>query len=227
MKHILRPLLDECMVMYPEDILIYSRNMKEQVEHLRRVLFLDDILIYSHDMKQRVEHLQRVFDIIRQERCYVKLSNSEFALKNVQFQRHIVSAQDVHVGPRRLKPYARGKHPRTRRTEIRPLVLHMSTDEEQQTEIAGLLQPLPVPEQPWQVVSLDYITELPTTTSGHDAILVVIDKISKMGHFISIRTTARTAETAQLFVRYIISQHGIPTTLISDRDPKFTRKFWK
>ncbi|GJP49466.1 hypothetical protein CLOM_g8665 [Closterium sp. NIES-68] len=92
---------------------------------------------------------------------------------------------------------------------------------------AGLLQPLPVPEQSWQVVSLDFITGLPPTTSGHDAILVVIDKFSKMGHFIPTHTTARTKETAQLFVRYIISQHGIPTTLISDRDPKFTSKFWK
>ncbi|GJP44752.1 hypothetical protein CLOM_g4148, partial [Closterium sp. NIES-68] len=80
---------------------------------------------------------------------------------------------------------------------------------------------------PWQVVSLDFITRLPTTTSGHDAILVVIDKFSKMGHFILTHTTARTEETAQLFVHYIISQHGIPTTLISDRDPKFTSKFWK
>ncbi|GJP69600.1 hypothetical protein CLOP_g592 [Closterium sp. NIES-67] len=92
---------------------------------------------------------------------------------------------------------------------------------------AELLQPLPVPEQPWQVVSLDFITGLPPTTSSHDAILVVIDKFSKMGHFIPTHTTARTEETAQLFVRHIISQHGIPTTLISDRDPKFTSKFWK
>ncbi|GJP55979.1 hypothetical protein CLOM_g15017 [Closterium sp. NIES-68] len=92
---------------------------------------------------------------------------------------------------------------------------------------AGLLQPIPVPEQPWQVVSLDFITRLPTTTSAHDAILVVIDKFSKMGHFIPTHTTARTEETAQLFVRYIISQHGIPATLISDRDPKFTTRFWK
>ncbi|GJP69425.1 hypothetical protein CLOP_g417, partial [Closterium sp. NIES-67] len=74
---------------------------------------------------------------------------------------------------------------------------------------AGLLQPLPVPEQPWQVVSLDFITGLPPTTSGHDAILVVMTRDS---------TTLRS---------YIISQHGIPTTLISDRDPKFTSKFWK
>ncbi|CAI7839790.1 unnamed protein product [Closterium sp. NIES-53] len=92
---------------------------------------------------------------------------------------------------------------------------------------ARLLQPLPVPEQPWQVVSLDFITGLPPTNAGHDAILVVIDKFSKMGHFIPTYTTARTEETAQLFLKHIISQHGIPTTLISDRDPKFTSKFWK
>ncbi|CAI7781917.1 unnamed protein product [Closterium sp. NIES-53] len=92
---------------------------------------------------------------------------------------------------------------------------------------AGLLQPLPVPEQPWQVVSLDFITGLPPTKAGYDAILVVIDKFSRMGHFIPTHTMARTEETAQLFFRYVISQHGIPTTLISDRDPKFTSKFWK
>ncbi|GJP76205.1 hypothetical protein CLOP_g6580 [Closterium sp. NIES-67] len=77
------------------------------------------------------------------------------------------------------------------------------------------------------MVSLDFITGLPTTTSGHNAILVVINKFSKLGHFIPTHTTARTEETAQLFFRYILSQHGIPTTLISDRDPKFTSKFWK
>ncbi|GJP63804.1 hypothetical protein CLOP_g20847 [Closterium sp. NIES-67] len=76
-------------------------------------------------------------------------------------------------------------------------------------------------------MSLDFITGFPTTTSGHDAILVVIDKFSKMGHFILTHTTSCTEETAKLFVRYIISQHSIPTTLISDRDPKFTSKFWK
>ncbi|CAI7737760.1 unnamed protein product [Closterium sp. NIES-53] len=92
---------------------------------------------------------------------------------------------------------------------------------------AGLLQPLPVPEQTWQVVSLDFITGSPPTKAGYDAILVVIDKFSKKGHFIPTHTTARTEETAQLFFRYVISQHGIPTTLISDRDPKFTSNFWK
>ncbi|CAI7796450.1 unnamed protein product [Closterium sp. NIES-53] len=73
MNHILRPLLDECVVVY-----------------------LDDILIYSRDMKQHIEHLRRVFEILRREKFYVKLSKSKFALKKVQFLGHMVSAQGVH-----------------------------------------------------------------------------------------------------------------------------------
>ncbi|CAI7835283.1 unnamed protein product [Closterium sp. NIES-53] len=91
----------------------------------------------------------------------------------------------------------------------------------------GLLQPLPVPEQPWQVVSLDFITGLPSTSRGHDSILVVIDNFSKMGHFIPTNATATAETTARLFFDRIITIHGIPATLISERDPKFTSKFWK
>ncbi|GJP72648.1 hypothetical protein CLOP_g3415 [Closterium sp. NIES-67] len=384
MNHILCPLLDECVVVY-----------------------LDDILIYSRDMQQHVQNLRRVFDILRRERFYIKLSKSEFALEKVRFLGHMVSAQGVHVDP----TYRHTEHTNTRswRNQVRsrPSEHHIGSalelaDMKKQIEYllakglirpstspygapvlftpkpdgslrmcidyralnkqtiknkypihesmtcltsfgeprrgaaeqaltsapvlilpdperdyvieadasdqavgavlmqdqgnglqpiaylskklhgaelnypihdkealaiiiafktwrcylegrkttvytdhcslkylktqpslssdvqkfvtscttcqrmksskqkkAGLLQPLPVPEQPWQVVSLDFITGLPTTTSGHDAILVVIDKFSKMGHFIPTHTTARTEETAQLFVRYIISEHGI------------------
>ncbi|CAI7884268.1 unnamed protein product [Closterium sp. NIES-53] len=462
MNHILRPLLDECVVVY-----------------------LDDILIYSRDMKLHIEHLRRVFEILRREKFYVKLSKSEFALKKVQFLGDMVSAQGVHVDPKKIEAYAKIATPLTnllkkntpfkwedvhqqameqlktaltsapvlilpdpekdyvieadasdqavgailmqdqgkglqpiaylskklhgaelnylihdkealaiitafktwrcylegRKTTIytdhcslkylktqptlsrrqvrwidflethfdydimykpghknkadalsrpghvaaiqiegmnpllkglfthgytidpeiplaekkkllqwdhdvalrkgstkiwvpnypplRQLLLeefhdllyaghfgsnktlagiakvyywpHMANDVQKfvtscdtcqrmkssKQKKAGLLQPLPVPKQPWQVVTLDFITGLPPTNAGHDAILLAIDKFSKMGHFIPTHTTARTEETAQLFLKHIISQHGIPTTLISDRDPKFTSKFWK
>ncbi|GJP81079.1 hypothetical protein CLOP_g11257 [Closterium sp. NIES-67] len=256
MNHILRPLLDECVVVY-----------------------LDDILIYSRGMQKHVEHLRRVFGILRQERFYVKLSKSDFALEKVQFLGHIVSAQGVHVDPKKIEAVRTWKTPDNMK-ELQQFIgfanyfnrfllleeyhdvlyaghfgsnktltgiakhyywPHMADDKHKfvtsctpcqrmkssKQKKVGLLQPLPILEQPWQVVSLDFITGLPTTTSGHDAILVVIDKFSKMGHFIPTHTTARTEETAQLFVRYIISQHSIPTTLISDPDPKFTSKFWK
>ncbi|CAI7884127.1 unnamed protein product [Closterium sp. NIES-53] len=83
MNHILRPLLDECVVVY-----------------------LDNILIYSRDMKQHIEHLQRVFEILRREKFYVKLSKSRFALKKIQFLGHMVSAQGVHVGPKKIEAQA-------------------------------------------------------------------------------------------------------------------------
>ncbi|CAI7760844.1 unnamed protein product [Closterium sp. NIES-53] len=423
MNHILRPLLDECVVVY-----------------------LDDILIYSRDMKQHIEHLRRVFEILRREKFYVKLSKSKFALKKVQFLGHMVSAQGVHVNPKKIEAVRTWKTPENvkelqqflgfanyynrfvpqyakiatplinllkkntpfnkklhgaelnypihdkealaiitafktwrcylegRKTTVytdhcslkylktqltlsrrqvrwidflethfdydivykpghknnadalsrpghvaaiqiegmnpllkglfthgytidpkiplaekkkllqwdqdialrkgstkiwvpnypplRQMLLeefhdvlyaghfgskktlagiakvyyrpHMANDVQKfvtscdtcqgmkssKQKKEGLLQPLPVPEQPWQVISLDFITGLPPTNAGHDAILVVIDKFSKMGHFIPTHTTARTEETAQLFFKHIISQHGIPTTLISDRDPK-------
>ncbi|CAI7781013.1 unnamed protein product [Closterium sp. NIES-53] len=88
MNHILRPLLDECVVVY-----------------------LDDVLIYSKDMKQHVEHLRRVFEILRRERFYVKLSKSKFALKKVQFLGHMVSAQGVHVDPKKIEAVRTWKTP--------------------------------------------------------------------------------------------------------------------
>ncbi|CAI7878745.1 unnamed protein product [Closterium sp. NIES-54] len=88
MNHILRPLLDECVVVYLDDILIYSKNMKEHVEHLRKV-----------------------FEILRKNKFYVKLSKSDFALKKIQFLGHMVSAEGVHVDPRKIEAVKKWKVP--------------------------------------------------------------------------------------------------------------------
>ncbi|CAI7849176.1 unnamed protein product [Closterium sp. NIES-53] len=88
MNHILRPLLDECVVVYLDDILIYSKNMKEHVEHLRKV-----------------------FEILRKNKFYVKLSKSDFALKKVQFLGHMVSAEGIHVDPRKIEAVKKWKVP--------------------------------------------------------------------------------------------------------------------
>ena len=92
---------------------------------------------------------------------------------------------------------------------------------------AGLLQPLPIPSQKWEVISLDFITGLPRNQSQNDSIMVVVDKLSKAAHFIPIKTTYKAANIADIFLKQIFRLHGVPKVIISDRDPKFTGNFWK
>ena len=90
----------------------------------------------------------------------------------------------------------------------------------------GLLRPLPVPEDRWAEVSLDFITGLPRSDKGYDAILVVVDRWSKWAYFIPTHTTADAKDTAELFHEVVFSRHGMPRRLVSDRDPRFTSQFW-
>jgi hypothetical protein len=92
---------------------------------------------------------------------------------------------------------------------------------------AGLLQPLPIPEWKWEVVTMDFITGLPRTSKQHDSIMVVVDKLTKAAHFIPLKTTQKTTDVVDIFLKEVARLHGIPKTIVSDRDPKFTSNFWK
>lgn len=91
----------------------------------------------------------------------------------------------------------------------------------------GLLTPHDVPQRRWQVVSCDFITDLPHTERGYDSVFVVVDKLSKMVHFIPTQKTATAVQVARLFFDNIFKYHGLPETIISDRDTKFTSGFWQ
>ena len=91
----------------------------------------------------------------------------------------------------------------------------------------GELHPLPIPQRPWQSIGMDYLGSVPMSKSGHDMILIVVDRLTKMAHFIPTTTKVTAKETAELFLRYIFQYHGLPDNIISDRDPKFTSHFWK
>ncbi|KAL5574220.1 hypothetical protein UlMin_023817 [Ulmus minor] len=74
---------------------------------------------------------------------------------------------------------------------------------------------------------MDFVTGLPKTTKNHDAIWVVIDRLTKSAHFIPIRTTFSLEQLADLYVREIVRLHGVPKSIVSDRDARFTSKFWR
>ena len=90
----------------------------------------------------------------------------------------------------------------------------------------GVLKPLSLPDRPWQHKSVDLVTGLPRS-KGYDAICVVVDCLTKQGHLIPCTTTITAEELGTLFCDRVFRYHSLPETIVSDRRPQFTSRFWK
>ena len=93
--------------------------------------------------------------------------------------------------------------------------------------LGGLLQPIVIPEWKWEVISMEFIIGLSRTVRQHDSIMVVVDKLTKVAHFISVNSTFSSSDVAQVFIRDVVRIHGVSKNIVSNRDAKFTSKFWK
>lgn len=90
----------------------------------------------------------------------------------------------------------------------------------------GLLHSLPVPRQPWESIAMDFIGPLLSSSTGENFLWVIIDRFTAMVHLIPIRTSTDAAELAHLYLREVVRLHGVAKSIVSDRDPRFTSKFW-
>jgi hypothetical protein len=86
---------------------------------------------------------------------------------------------------------------------------------------ARLLQSLPIPTWKWEDISMDFIVGLPKTSKGFDSIWVIIDGLTKIAHFLPIKTKYPVVAYAELYIARILSLHGVPKTIVSDRGPQF------
>ncbi|WVZ94013.1 hypothetical protein U9M48_039957 [Paspalum notatum var. saurae] len=91
----------------------------------------------------------------------------------------------------------------------------------------GLLQPLKIPEWKWEEITMDFIVGLPRTQKGYNSIWVVVDRLTKVAHFIPVNTTYLGARLAELYISRIVYLHGVPKKIISDRGSQFTSRFWE
>ncbi|KAJ0726162.1 putative nucleotidyltransferase, Ribonuclease H [Helianthus annuus] len=92
---------------------------------------------------------------------------------------------------------------------------------------SGLLQQPEIPMWKWEQISMDFITKLPRTPRGHDMIWVIVDRLTKSAHFLPIREKDNTGKLAEIYLKEIVARHGVPISIILDRDGRFVSRIWQ
>ncbi|KAA3465913.1 DNA/RNA polymerases superfamily protein [Gossypium australe] len=284
------------------------------------VVFVDDILIYSRDESEHVEHLRIVLQTLRDKQLYAKFSKCEFWLREVGFLGHIVLAEGIKVDTRIISAVVDWKPPRNV-SEVRsflylagyyrcfvmiatPMTRLLQKDvkfewsekcQQSFDQLKALLTKAPVLVQPESSkefviysdvslnglgcvlmqegkvgayasrqlkpqetnypthdlelasiltlfddgsvlaelkvkpdrVTMDFVLGLPFSPKKKDAIWVIIDRLTKLVHFISVRTDYSLDKLPELYIFEIVRLHGVPVSIIFNRDPRFTSRFWK
>ncbi|GJX85411.1 putative reverse transcriptase domain-containing protein [Tanacetum coccineum] len=92
---------------------------------------------------------------------------------------------------------------------------------------SGLLQQPEIPEWKWEKIAMDLVIKLPKSSIGYDAIWVIVDRLTKSAHFLPIREDYKTEKLARIYINEIVARHGVPVSIISDRDGRFTSHLWQ
>nr|GEV98339.1 putative reverse transcriptase domain-containing protein [Tanacetum cinerariifolium] len=228
------------------------------------IVFIDDILIYSKDKEEHEKHLKTILELLKREQLYVKFSKCDFWLESVQFLGHVIDSEGVYVDPVKFAAIKNWATPTTS-TEVRqflglagyyrrfikgfsliskPLTKLTQKNKkfewETETEEAFRMLNqklccapiLALPEglddfMKWERITMDFIIGLLRTLSGYDSIWVIVDRLTKFAHFLPVKTTDSMVKLTQLYLKEVFRRHGVPISIISNRDSKFTSRFWR
>nr|GEV19178.1 reverse transcriptase domain-containing protein [Tanacetum cinerariifolium] len=182
-------------------------------------VIIDDILIYSKTQEDHVEYLRLVLELLKNEKLYAKFSECEFWLREVQFLGHVINGNGIHVDPSKIEAVKNWKAPRT------PYEIELFSDYDlrdrywwprMKKDIAGYVR-----------IAMDLVTKFPRTSSGHDTIWVIVDRLTKSTHFLPIREDYKMDRLARLYLNKIVARHDVSISIISDRNSCFTSRFWQ
>ncbi|GJY17276.1 putative reverse transcriptase domain-containing protein [Tanacetum coccineum] len=250
------------------------------------IVFIDDILIYSKTKEDHEVHLGLVLELLRKEKLYAKFSKCEFWLQErrwielftdyeCEIRYHPSKANIVadalsrkeRLKPRRENILAESLHGLDQQMEkkegeslyfmdriwvplvggVRTVIMDGAHNSKMKRDIAtyvskcltcskvkaehqipsGLLQQPKISEWKKDKITMDFITKLPRSKNGHDTIWVIVDRLTKSAHFLAIREDYSTERLAKIYIDEIVARHGVPVSIISDRDGRFTSRCWQ
>ncbi|GJZ76430.1 putative reverse transcriptase domain-containing protein, partial [Tanacetum coccineum] len=235
MNRVCKPYLDKFVIVFIDAILIYSKSKEEHKIHLRMVLeLLKKEKLYAKFSKCEfwLQEVHFLGHVVNQNGIYVDPSNIE-AIKNLKAPTtpsEIRSFLGLAGGVRIVIMDEAHKS----RYSVHPGVDKMYYDlrdmywwPRMKRDIATYFSKCLTCAKEWENITIDFITKLPRTRSGHDAIWVVVDRLTKSSHFLAIHEDYSTKKLARLYTDEIIARHGVPVSIILDHDARFTPCLWQ
>ncbi|GJR25337.1 putative reverse transcriptase domain-containing protein, partial [Tanacetum coccineum] len=226
------------------------------------IVFIDDILIYSKSEEEHEAHLKTILDLLKKEKLYSKFSKCEFWLQEVQFLGHVVNHNGLVGYYRRfIENFSKIAKPLTLLTQKNKTYVWGDKQDEAFQILKEKLCNAPVlapsPMDPYEFVvwckrklimdeahtsrysvhpgadkmyydlEIVWVAWLPKSSSGYDTIWVVVDRLTKSAHFLPIHENYKTEKLAKIYVNKIVARHGVSVSIISDRDGRFTSHLWQ
>ncbi|GJS78571.1 putative reverse transcriptase domain-containing protein [Tanacetum coccineum] len=192
-------------------LMIYSfRNARSYLNQLQElndrdkfvIVFIDDILIYSRNKEEHANHLRIILELLRKEKLYAKFSKCDFWIHIMQFLGHLIDSQGLHVDPAKIEAVKNWTSPTTP-TKVKAECQKPS----------GLLVQPEIPMWKWERITMDFCHNATQKTStGHDAIWVIVDRLTKSAHFIPIRATDSMETLTRLYIKEITGKLYHPET---------------
>ncbi|GJQ89946.1 putative reverse transcriptase domain-containing protein [Tanacetum coccineum] len=231
-----RPYLDKFVIVFIVDILIYSKSNDEHEVHLKLILeLLEKEKLFRKFSKcefwlQKVHFLGHVMNSEGKDNVVADALSQKERLKSRRAQ---AMSMTIHssIKARILEAQSEAsKNWPGIKKDIATYVskcLTCSKVKAEHQKPSGLLQQPEIPEWKWENITMDFISKLPRTSSGHDSIWVIVDRLTKSAHFLAIREDYKIERLARLYINEIVARHGVPVSIISDRDSYFTSRFWQ
>ncbi|GJR77069.1 retrovirus-related pol polyprotein from transposon TNT 1-94 [Tanacetum coccineum] len=243
------PIVRDFLEVFPEDLLATSEMqelstqlqelsdkaarieclLKDRPEYLDKfvIVFIENILVYSRSKEEHEEHLKQILELQRKEELYAKFSKSE-AMKEENVKEENLRGMNKEFEARPNGALCIEKHSWLPGFGgLRDLIMHES--HKLRLNIKNHLvywYNLRFPSGSGKKITMDFVTKLPKTLSRHDTIWVIIDRLTKSEHFLLMKETYSIEKLTRLYLKEVVSRHGVPISIISYKDSRFTSHFW-
>ncbi|GJR10580.1 putative reverse transcriptase domain-containing protein [Tanacetum coccineum] len=252
MNRVCKPYLDKFVIIFIDDILIYSRNKKEHEEHLKAILeFLKKEELYYRRFIKGFSKIAKsmtkltykgvkfdwddkaeaAFQLIKQNLCSAPIlalpeGRKDFIIYCDASIKGSTKRDETGYEKVNLVPNMKADIEADIATYVSKCLICAKVKAEYQRPSGLLVQPK-IPQWKWDNITMDFITKLPKSSQGYDTIWVIVDRLTKSAIFIPMRETDPMEKLARMYLKKVVTRHGIPVSIICDRDPRFTSNFWR